>query len=332
MSHFRTIIFTRDNSEEAIEKALAPFHEFECTGVNNEYVKDIDKTKEAKERYQEYLADIASPASLTSEKPDDFATWAADWYGVKVVDDLKCVDLNGEHKYGYVYIDPTNSENIKVVDRTNPDRKWDWWVIGGRYSGAFLPKKTLVGTVIKNRASLLVNDDSEYAEYVDVIQKQDVDFEGMKNKEIESINKLWDHIEKTTQGLEIPNWEALREKCKAKALKNGKEEQDAINEARKDYYKSPAIKALVENDPFFLMSYSDVIDSTREQCIAQAQNDVIQAYAFIDLEGRWHERGKMGWFGMSSDELSKEQWQEHLTNYFNSVDDDVYLINVDCHI
>lgn len=52
-----------------------------------------------------------------------------------------CYDIHknkpdGDVKYSYYDIDG-NGEVSKVTRRTNPNSKWDWWVVGGRYSGAF---------------------------------------------------------------------------------------------------------------------------------------------------------------------------------------------------
>ncbi len=42
MSHFAVLVADKDP-----EALLAPFHEFECTGQDDEYVKDIDITESA---------------------------------------------------------------------------------------------------------------------------------------------------------------------------------------------------------------------------------------------------------------------------------------------
>jgi hypothetical protein len=39
MSHFTTLVIGDD-----VESALAPYHEYECTGVNDQYVVDVDMT------------------------------------------------------------------------------------------------------------------------------------------------------------------------------------------------------------------------------------------------------------------------------------------------
>ena len=41
MSHFVVLVVGND-----IEKQLQPFHEFECTGIDDEYVQDVDITDE----------------------------------------------------------------------------------------------------------------------------------------------------------------------------------------------------------------------------------------------------------------------------------------------
>lgn len=47
MSHF-TVLVIGDNPEEQ----LAPFHEFECTGLDDQYVIDMDETQEYREQYE----------------------------------------------------------------------------------------------------------------------------------------------------------------------------------------------------------------------------------------------------------------------------------------
>ncbi|WZU00336.1 hypothetical protein MGH68_12110 [Erysipelothrix sp. D19-032] len=42
------------------------------------------------------------------------------------------IDRNNTHKYGYFLKE--DGKITKVINRTNPNSKWDWWVIGGRRS------------------------------------------------------------------------------------------------------------------------------------------------------------------------------------------------------
>ena len=56
-------------------------------------------------------------------------------------------------------------------------------------------------------------------------------------------------------------------------------------------------------------------------------------YAFVDLDGKWHEPGKMDWFGMSS--ATDEQAKEFKDNYYDIFlkgHEDCVIVVVDCHI
>src|SRR3989304_1218837 len=44
MSHFSVLVIRRP--EQSLEDLLQPFHEYECTGVDDQYVVDVDVTEE----------------------------------------------------------------------------------------------------------------------------------------------------------------------------------------------------------------------------------------------------------------------------------------------
>lgn len=125
MSHFATLLIG-DN----IEAQLAPFHEFECTGINDQYVQDIDETADVQARID------------SGETLED----ALGYYGLenRIIDDESKVEKTGQeckHKWGYAIV--KDGKLIKAVRRTNPNKKWDWYQIGGRYSGRLLLKPQL---------------------------------------------------------------------------------------------------------------------------------------------------------------------------------------------
>jgi hypothetical protein len=59
-------------------------------------------------------------------------------------------------------------------------------------------------------------------------------------------------------------------------------------------------------------------------------HEPVTTFAFLDLDGEWHERGNMGWFGMVSDE--KDDWEDTYANLLDKVPDDAWLVVVDVHI
>ena len=58
----------------------------------------------------------------------------------------------------------------------------------------------------------------------------------------------------------------------------------------------------------------------------------VSAFAFIDLDGHWHEEGKMNMFGMLNDPMEKDVWRKKTQEFLASLSEDDYLAVVDCHI
>src|SRR3546814_8649965 len=122
MSHFGVLVIGGN-----VEQQLAPYHEFECTGLNDQFVQDIDVT-------EELAARIVNGESLED---------ALDEYGLsdKIVDseaDVQKVGQECPHKWGYAVVQ--DGARIKAVRRKNPDAKWEWWGVGGRWSGSLRAK------------------------------------------------------------------------------------------------------------------------------------------------------------------------------------------------
>lgn len=107
MSHFSVLVIGPN-----FEAQLQPFHEVECTGIFDQYVVDVDVTEETRKN-------------------------GLDWHGLedKVIEDESQVDRTGAHKWGFAVV--KDGVLVKAVNRTNPNKKWDWWTVGGRWSNYF---------------------------------------------------------------------------------------------------------------------------------------------------------------------------------------------------
>lgn len=55
-------------------------------------------------------------------------------------------------------------------------------------------------------------------------------------------------------------------------------------------------------------------------------------YAFVTPDGEWVEQGKIGWFGISSNEIDEDEWNAKFKEYLKTLDKDIILTQVDCHI
>ena len=49
-------------------------------------------------------------------------------------------------------------------------------------------------------------------------------------------------------------------------------------------------------------------------------------------EGEWIEKGNMGWFGMSDDKYSDDEWGKKFQEFFKTLDPESEITIVDCHI
>lgn len=168
--------------------------------------------------------------------------------------DPKCEDCKGTGKRTTTY---------------NPNSKWDWWVIGGRWQG------------------LLLGD------------KYDA-YEDPRNKE-----KCW--------------------LCNG----TGKREDGIGNEMRQsnpDYScngcggKGTALRFTLAESP----------EGGNVRYVRDIPPEVT-AFGVVDPEGFWHERGKMGWFGVVSDKLEEGEWKRIFHEKLQQYKDCVAVV-VDCHI
>jgi len=94
-----------ENPEEQLQK----YHSFRYTGIENQYVVDIDVTKDA----IEYIKGCGVYQTLRHYKLYDKDA---------IITDEQEIDIENRHKYGYAIVQ--NKKLIKLVIRTNPDSKW----------------------------------------------------------------------------------------------------------------------------------------------------------------------------------------------------------------
>lgn len=115
MSHF-TVLVAAENDND-LEAKLLPYHEYECTGIEEytEFVVEIPAESVAQEA-QKLVADERI------QKQPYFTTYQA--Y-------LQAGDHDALLKHYYRCTKNDKGDYGRV---TNPNSKWDWWVIGGRWS------------------------------------------------------------------------------------------------------------------------------------------------------------------------------------------------------
>lgn len=310
MSHFVVFVIGPN-----VSKQLAPYHEFECTDLNDQYVQDIDETEEVRAEYQAEADEHAS-----------FLDWCND-NDKHVVREGETPDREGEHKYGYVVVSAAG-ELVKAVNRTNPNYQWDWWVVGGRWNG-FLKLKPGVER-LKDESHYDLDEDKTRA---NVAFKGDIDFEHMKQVAADRATAAWEkaHAAALTTGGLWQSFEQVLAQVQGVPDQEPEQVERARNAyARNAYLEQPAVVAIRQafNDPFIEI---DRFLMPRDRYIRIEAAQAICPYAFVK-DGTWCEKGTMGWFGISHDEMPEGDWIVQATEMLMTLPDDTRITVVDCHI
>ncbi|AUM93695.1 TPA: hypothetical protein LA742_001255 [Clostridium botulinum] len=224
MSHFTVGVLTKEE-EKSLEDLLVPYQENNMENCPKEYLEFNECDKSELEEYEQHKSDYATLDEFMYE-----------YYGYEKDEKTG--------KYGYWH---------------NPNAKWDWYVVGGRW-----PNMLLTNEGIRVNSAKL----------------KDIDWDSMSDQSQKKAKSLWDS---NPQGIER-------------------------------YF------AGIQKD------------DTRDSFIKRQAE--FKTYAVITPNGEWHSKGKMGWFGCSSEsDEESTNWDLSFYNKFiKDADQELVLTIVDCHI
>ena len=327
MSHFGVLVVGAD-----IEKQLQPYHEFECTGVDDEYVQDIDRTADVEENVQRFMKEGCEGSEPMSRM--DALTKTLEYQGLedRVVTSLDHLHKEKDHKYGYVLLDASLPLGYKYIDRSNPNRKWDWFKVGGRWGGYF-----------KLKANGAESDQA---------RKDEIDFEGMRAEAAERARMIYRKFHAFLDEHELAqplSWETVKNTHfeAAGVTKDEKGEWNhehpgfkfALEQSRKVFNGQAAIKALAvckDEDLRWLGVFDDgllerLLTMTEDEMMARARKQAVCLFAMVK-DSQWYERGTMGWWGCVRDEKDEDEWLNEFTKLIDNLPGDTLFTIVDCHI
>lgn len=276
MSHFSVLVIGPD-----IEAQLQPYHEYECTGIDDQYVIEVDVTDEVISGFEKYKGDYATIADYAKEDHGAF------------------------------------ERDGRFYDKTNPNKKWDWWKIGGWWTGFFLLKAHARGLV--GSPGLLT--EPAPVGYADQALKGDIDFEQMRNDAGVKARHFWKDTRRITGGLNWEPWDDMRARFPGN-----------IDRAREEFNAQPAIELLkASKKEAYAWNIEDDLTLDEEIYVERARDKACCSFAFV-RDGVWTERGSMGWFATVTDGVSAGQWNSTFNAMLDSLPDDTLLTVVDCHI
>lgn len=191
----------------------------------------------------------------------------------------------------------------------NPNAKWDWYEIGGRWPYRFLVKADCPSALPGCRSFLLDDQHTRSApegyRWVSIARKGDIQWDLMKRL-------------------------ALKETFSA--YKNYKR-----------WFRERSLPA--DTPPFLQIAEAGILDwgtlvyrkdDTLEKYLHRAglsreDRYAFDTYALLGNAG-WEGSGDMGWFGISSNSIEEREWQDKIQAFLADLDDTVFLVSVDCHI
>lgn len=364
MSHFLVMVIGDDPDYQ-----LAPFHEYECTGQDDEFVVTLDKTEECRAEYEAEEDTYIQFADGTHLSPysiplDQFVRMSEDdkikypsmgiqddgtyvrrgeWEGStqpyvmyklpegasivvlhtkEVKSFVEWLEYQGYHAepcdvdtkglYSWHTVQPDGS--VLVFRKTNPSAKWDWYQEGGRWGDP-----------------LILKDGTEASQAF----KREIDLNEMIQRPAKAAGEAWDWVHTIAPEPWRPWSEILAEYCPDDENGSPQTVDGKIDLAREVYGNQPQLALLDESDPDH--KYHGYLDSWDKYLIDRATYarrgglNGLCSYAYV-LDRQWHQRGKMGWFGMSSGEMDIDDWQTHFAEMFDKLPDDALITMIDCHI
>jgi hypothetical protein len=291
-----------------------------------------------------YLPEGAEEREVRTAEFESFEDYIPGYFGVssQTIGEHDEADLEGTHKYGYIV--RMNDGTYKVFDRTNPKAEWDWYQLGGRWSGA-LKAKSGATSGVRGSKSWMSGEDEVPADHFDMLKKSEIDLTGMMEDRIAGRRQAWEQVCTKYRALmeddtvdsafidEMRGSIIAEKKMRFKAW----EALEVAEGERKlpfwDWIAERMPERFVKASHIFSGWFSDISGSEDYRSIEDWIQDVTPISTFAVLkDGEWYAKGEMGWFGMSDDKLTEEQWSTKMRELIDGLDDDDVVAIVDCHI
>lgn len=264
MSHYTLLVIGNN-----IEAQLAPFQENNRADCPKQYLAFNDCTDEVHTTYAAANAEIKAEY-LTIEE------YAAGYHGYRLDPGLQ--------RFGYW---------------KNPNAKWDWYVVGGRWSGMLKLK----------------SDGSR----VNTALIEEVDGEGMRSDAEVAAIRLFDKFEMLVAGRTLPIFPVFDEGFTGDRLA-----------AYRAYRDHPVIEDLFKNSDICGCLVEGFCGGDRAAFIKNKREAAFRTFAVL-RDGKWHERGRIGWFGGVHDDKAAS-WSAEYSKLMDGLPAGTRITVVDCHI
>lgn len=196
-------------------------------------------------------------------------------------------------------------------------QKFDHYEIGGRFSGNFLLKKNIE---YKEKGILLSR---KIKGFVDIIRKKDIDIKKQKQVSKKEADVIWNKV--LGANLDISKYKSWNQ-----LLKEGIELNESIEKTRAKYLSqeeliniSKDLNLLGSACPLDLICLGDYEKFIEEQFFIN-----FSSYAILK-DNKWIDKDD---FTDKNGVIDFQRFKKNWQNLFDSIDENDWLINIDCHI
>lgn len=320
MSHFTVVVIGSD-----VDEQMEPYTEQDFTEKFEEF-EDIEN--DSLDEYKNKEADIVvlADGSIHTKYDNQFKNANLADYRTKYIYPVDSIVRKGKFTElfstfeEYMEVWHGTSERDKKTGRYghwfNPNAKYDYYQLGGRWTGYFKPNAGATGELGRSGAF----DNKPTKGWVDNIAVGDIDVEGMQEEAVREANETYDKLEEVLQGRELPSWTKIHEK-------HGED----IDAARNEYNDNEVVKDLNKVDFFIMGDFVEVFGPNRKEYIARQKNQTMVPFAVVK-DGKWYQKGEMGWWGMSTDEMTQDEWNTKFWEMIKGLQPETELTLLDCHI
>lgn len=293
MSHFAVLVIG-DNIEKQLEKfdeniEMKPYVKYTKEQAIEKERKEILEYKER--YYDKYMAD-----------PEAYAADCTNENHLKYLRDEfpKKLEFTDEELYQEaIEYEDDLGPNGEIMSTYNPDSKWDWYQIGGRYAGRLILKEG-----IEKEANPEFSWGWDAKAMEEVLKEPRVDTALMGQMDWSKMHNVQSRYDAA-----IRFWEMKVEGAEPKT-------DQEKEELKWDWYKTE----------FYTERYKD------KETYAKSRASFTM-WAIVK-DGVWYEKGHMGMFAMSSESDDEAlDWELNMYDRFiKDLPEDTRLTVVDCHI
>jgi len=372
MSHFLVLVPAKDEKE--LDQKLLPYYEHGCSRHYDELIKPY---LEFKVEYHKDKFEVGAQEILNSihnqDLKNEFATLFKEGLYTQIFESYDGGELGPDGHWGYWH---------------NPNAKWDWYVVGGRWSGVldtYDPKSEPLNWKIcsichgtgdrpgwvtykidpqkpgeklrvfvddwakkcdgcnacQGRGVVLKHSGFFVSHGGDALLMGEIDWKALAQEQLELKMALYHDYHTAWKKAESKfSWDDFSEEEITKETemysKKSKRDENFRNTYTdlKSWLLSRKVDSILaeEYDIFKLWSFDEIQDFHTLSADEYQKKFKVQAlsFAFIDLEGQWHERAERGFWAMTGDDIP--DYNEKFWKFIESLQPNQRIYAVDCHI